>query len=168
MRVKLSTSIFLNARTSLTSWWEYYQGSDRNALRSWQTLKQCFCKFTSLNVIDTCCASCGGRTGNLDQQPLTYRMTVHLFGAGLSPGCCNFALKTAEDYEKELPYLFDYKPSDFCTKLNWKLVKSLQDRGFGLQPNIFAKKKFSNAARASFECLYSAISRAIINNTNYR
>ena len=40
---------------------------------------------------------------NLDQQPLTYRMTVHLFGAGLSPGCCNFALKkTAEDYEKEL------------------------------------------------------------------
>ena len=30
-------------------------------------------------------------------------MTVHLFGAGSSPGCCNFALKkTAEDYEKEL------------------------------------------------------------------
>ena len=30
-------------------------------------------------------------------------MTVHLFRAGLSPGCCNFALKkTAEDYEKEL------------------------------------------------------------------
>ena len=41
--------------------------------------------------------------GNLDQQPSTYRMTAHLFGAGLSPGCCNFALKkTAEDYEKEL------------------------------------------------------------------
>ena len=41
--------------------------------------------------------------GNLDQQPSTYRMTVHLFGAGSSPGCCNFALKkTAEDYEKEL------------------------------------------------------------------
>ena len=40
--------------------------------------------------------------GNLDQQPSTYRMTVHLFGAGLSPGC-NFALKkTAEDHEKEL------------------------------------------------------------------
>ena len=41
--------------------------------------------------------------GNLDQQPSIYRMTVHLFGAGSSPGCCNFALKkTAEDYEKEL------------------------------------------------------------------
>ena len=41
--------------------------------------------------------------GNLDQQPSTYRMTAHLFGAGSSPGCCNFALKkTAEDYEKEL------------------------------------------------------------------
>ena len=61
-RVKLSTSIFFKARTSLTSWWEYYQGSDRNPLRSWQTLKQCFCKFMSLNVIETYCASCGGRT----------------------------------------------------------------------------------------------------------
>ena len=41
---------------------EYYQGSDRNSLRPWQALKQCFCKFMSLNVIETYCASCGGRT----------------------------------------------------------------------------------------------------------
>ena len=61
-RVKLSSSIFFKARTSLTSWWEYYQGSDRNSLRPWQALKQCFCKFMSLNVIETYCASCGGRT----------------------------------------------------------------------------------------------------------
>ena len=29
-------------------------------------------------------------------------MNVHFFGAGSSPGCCNFALKkTADDHEQE-------------------------------------------------------------------
>ena len=38
--------------------------------------------------------------GNLDSEPIEYRMTVHLFGATSSPGCANFALKkTASDYE---------------------------------------------------------------------
>lgn len=64
------------------------------------------------------------------------------------------------------PYLFTNKPINFCTKLNWKPVKSLQDRKFGLWPNIFAKK--SNAAKALIECLDSAVSREIINSTNYR
>ena len=32
--------------------------------------------------------------GNLDSEPIEYRMTVHLFGATSSPGCANFALKT--------------------------------------------------------------------------
>ena len=31
-----------------------------------------------------------------------------------------------------IPYLFAYKPSDFCNKLNWEQVKFHQDRGFGL------------------------------------
>ena len=40
--------------------------------------------------------------GDLTQEPQEYCMTVHLFGAGSSPGCSNFALKrTAEDGEKE-------------------------------------------------------------------
>ena len=40
--------------------------------------------------------------GDLSQEPQEYCMTVHLFGAGSSPGCSNFALKrTAEDGEKE-------------------------------------------------------------------
>ena len=40
--------------------------------------------------------------GNLTQEPQEYCMIVHLFGAGSSPGCSNFALKrTAEDGEKE-------------------------------------------------------------------
>ena len=40
--------------------------------------------------------------GDLTQEPHEYCMTVHLFGAGSSPGCSNFALKcTVQDGEKE-------------------------------------------------------------------
>ncbi len=39
--------------------------------------------------------------GDTSKEPQDYRMTVHVFGAVSSPGCCNFALKTtAEDNEK--------------------------------------------------------------------
>ena len=51
--------------------------------------------------------------GNLNREPTRYRMTVHLFGAGSSPGCCNFALKnTADDHEQE----FGFKPAEFLRK----------------------------------------------------
>ena len=40
--------------------------------------------------------------GNFDNEPLEFRMTVHLFGASSSPGCANFALKKiASDYEDQ-------------------------------------------------------------------
>lgn len=40
--------------------------------------------------------------GQLDTEPLVYRMTVHLSGATSSPGCVNVAFKTAADsYESE-------------------------------------------------------------------
>jgi len=40
--------------------------------------------------------------GNIQLAPVQYRMTVHLFGAGSSPGCVNFALKRiASDHEQE-------------------------------------------------------------------
>jgi hypothetical protein len=40
--------------------------------------------------------------GNTTKQPVEYRMTVHLFGAGSSPGCANYGLKRiADDYEEE-------------------------------------------------------------------
>ena len=51
--------------------------------------------------------------GDLDKEPTRYRMTVHLFGAGSSPGCCNFALKkTADDNEQE----FGFEPAEFLRK----------------------------------------------------
>ena len=38
--------------------------------------------------------------GNVDMNPVVYRMSSHLFGATSSPGCANVALrKTADDYE---------------------------------------------------------------------
>ena len=41
--------------------------------------------------------------GDLSQDPVIYRMLVHLFGASLSPSCANFALRqTAEYYDKHV------------------------------------------------------------------
>ena len=41
------------------------------------------------------------KDGNLDAEPVEYRMSSHLFGATSSPGCANVGLrKTADDYEK--------------------------------------------------------------------
>ncbi|KAK3728019.1 hypothetical protein QZH41_000113 [Actinostola sp. cb2023] len=39
--------------------------------------------------------------GDIDKDLIEYRMTVHLFGAGSSPGCSNFALKTTADDNQE-------------------------------------------------------------------
>ena len=40
--------------------------------------------------------------GDIKVAPVEYRMTVHLFGAGSSPGCVSFALKIiATDHEEE-------------------------------------------------------------------
>ena len=40
--------------------------------------------------------------GNMEQKAEEYCMTVHLFGAGSSPACANFALRrTADDHESE-------------------------------------------------------------------
>ena len=41
------------------------------------------------------------RNGDISTEPITYRMTVHLFGAVSSPGCANFGLKKATDLGEE-------------------------------------------------------------------
>ena len=51
--------------------------------------------------------------GDLNKEPMRYRMTIYLFGAGSSPGCCNFTLKkTTDDHEQE----FGFKPAEFLRK----------------------------------------------------
>ena len=53
------------------------------------------------------------KDGNLSQEPVVYRMTVHLFGAVSSPACANFALKrTANDNEEDL----GVEPANFLRK----------------------------------------------------
>jgi hypothetical protein len=39
--------------------------------------------------------------GDVNREPVEYRMTVHLFGATSSPGCANIGLKTTADKYKE-------------------------------------------------------------------
>ena len=51
--------------------------------------------------------------GDLDTAPVEYRMQVHLFGAGSSPGCANFGFKqAANDGEKE----FGAEAADFIQR----------------------------------------------------
>ena len=51
--------------------------------------------------------------GDTTKDPVEYRMTVHLFGAGSSPGCANLALKTtAEDNERK----FGTETAEFLSK----------------------------------------------------
>jgi hypothetical protein len=42
------------------------------------------------------------KNGDVESEPIEYRMMVHLFSAASSPGCANFAFKkAAEDGESE-------------------------------------------------------------------
>ncbi|XP_062588283.1 uncharacterized protein LOC134249947 [Saccostrea cucullata] len=41
------------------------------------------------------------KDGDIDQKPLQYRMTVHLFGATSSPSCCHYALQITAEKHKE-------------------------------------------------------------------
>jgi len=84
-------------------------------------------------------------------------MTVHLFGAALSPGCANFALKkTAQDNGWELgSAAADFLRNDFyaddglksCSKIEEAnhLIKSIKEMcrrgGFNLQKFVSNKKE---------------------------
>ena len=50
--------------------------------------------------------------GDLNKEPTRYRRTVHLFGTGSSPRCCDFALKTADKHEQE----FGLEAAEFLRK----------------------------------------------------
>ena len=67
--------------------------------------------------------------GQLDQQPIEYRMKVHPFGATSSPGCANFALKqTAEMYEEEFGHeAAEFIRNDFYVDDGLKSVATVED-----------------------------------------
>ena len=64
--------------------------------------------------------------GNLNSEPIEYRMTVHLFGATSLPGCANFALKkTASDYESQYGTgAANFVKNDFCVDDGLKSVST--------------------------------------------
>lgn len=86
--------------------------------------------------------------GDLQQEPVTYRMAVHLFGGVWSPSCCNFAMRrTAEDNQHDFDtetvstvlsnfYVDDCLKSvrtvDQAIRLAQQLISLLQRGGFNL------------------------------------
>ena len=67
--------------------------------------------------------------GDFDSDPVEFRITVHLFGATSSPGCANFALKTAaDDYEDECgSNAANFVRQDFYVDDGLKSVLTAQD-----------------------------------------
>ena len=67
--------------------------------------------------------------GDFDSDPGEFRMIVHIFGATSSPGCANFALKTAaNDYEDECgSSAANFVRQDFYVDDSLKSVPTAQD-----------------------------------------
>ena len=66
--------------------------------------------------------------GDTAKRPVEYRMTVHLFGAGSSPGCANYGLKKiADDYEEECgPEAANFVRNNFYVDDGLKSVKNTE------------------------------------------
>ena len=66
--------------------------------------------------------------GDTSKRPIEYRMTVHLFAAGSSPGCANFSLKRiADDYEVEFgSEAANFVMNDFYVDDGLKLVDTVE------------------------------------------
>ena len=67
--------------------------------------------------------------GDTSKTPVEYRMTVHLFGAGSSPGCANYGLKQiANDFEAEYGSdAADFIRDDFYVDDGLKSVDTVTD-----------------------------------------
>ena len=67
--------------------------------------------------------------GNLDADPVDYRMTVHLFGAKSSPACANYGLKQiAEDYEQSYGSdVSDFLKTNFYVDDGLKSTNSVEE-----------------------------------------
>ena len=115
--------------------------------------------------------------GHTSKEPQEYRMTVHLFGAASSPGCCNFALKTTADDNEDIfgPAPAEFLCRDFYVDDGLKsvpsvmeavaLVKSVKEMrtrgGFNLHKFTSNKKKVIQEIpvidRANGACLRGAV-----------
>ncbi|XP_059352987.1 uncharacterized protein LOC130690708 [Daphnia carinata] len=102
------------------------------------------------------------RSPNSTTSPLTYRMTVHVFGAVSSPSTCLFALnKTAEDHKTKFPhaaasvktsfyvdnYLDSFESEDEAIKRARQLKELLQLGGFNLTKWSSSSRKVLTAIK---------------------
>ncbi|XP_073785217.1 uncharacterized protein [Danio rerio] len=68
------------------------------------------------------------KNGDLKEEPIEYRMTVHLFGAASSPGCANFGLKyLAEKYKSEYSEASSFVNNNFYVDDGLISVPSIQE-----------------------------------------
>ncbi|XP_013873851.1 uncharacterized protein LOC106524553, partial [Austrofundulus limnaeus] len=66
--------------------------------------------------------------GQLDVEPKEYRMAVHLFGAGSSPGCANFGLKyLAQQHKSDYPKASDFVERSFYVDDGLTSVPSVKE-----------------------------------------
>ncbi|XP_014900158.1 uncharacterized protein LOC106954875 [Poecilia latipinna] len=66
--------------------------------------------------------------GQLDVEPKEYRMAVHLFGAGSSPGCANFGLKyLAQKHKSDYPKASDFVERSFYVDDGLTSVPSVKE-----------------------------------------
>ena len=66
--------------------------------------------------------------GQLDTEPKEYRMAVHLFGAGSSPGCANFALKyLAQQHKVDYPAASAFIENNFYVDDGLTSVSSVEE-----------------------------------------
>ena len=72
------------------------------------------------------------KNGNLSDEPTTYEMTVHIFGAVSSPGCANFALKKIAEDNK-----------DICTEMTYNFL----NRNFYVDDGLISVASTKQATR---------------------
>ncbi|XP_071948982.1 uncharacterized protein [Antedon mediterranea] len=67
--------------------------------------------------------------GNLERQPIDYRMKVHLFGAASSPGCSNFGLKYMAEHfaEQHKPETVNFIKNNFYVDDGLKSVETVPE-----------------------------------------
>ena len=88
----------------------YFADSAKRKSHSAVTWKECFSSFFVNEEDRDLLRFFWWRGGDLDSQPIEYRMKVHLFGAASPPRCANFGFKrAANDGEKK----FRHDAADF-------------------------------------------------------
>lgn len=93
-----STASFCQAPILLVCCLGSSPDSNRSQWRLWETFNSCFCQVNVAEDDKNFLHFLWWSEGNVSQEPVEFRMAVHLFGAVFSTSCASYALrKPAED-----------------------------------------------------------------------